>query len=93
MNIPLENYTDGVRQIITSTSVYRDFKDLICTLPDEDVKTALEILKNHNMANGKIKELEKELRIRERPEPEIIKDKWTNDFKREWNEMRKAAGK
>ena len=53
MNIPLENYTDGVRQIITSTSVYRDFKDLICTLPDEDVKTALEILKNHNMASGK----------------------------------------
>lgn len=93
MNIPFENYTDGVSQIITSTSVYRDFKDLICTLPDEDVKTALKILKNHNMASGKIKELEKELRIRERPEPEIIKDKWTNDFRREWNEMRKAAKK
>ena len=55
MNIPFENYTDGVSQIITSTSVYRDFKDLICTLPDEDVKTALKILKNHNMASGKIK--------------------------------------
>lgn len=92
--IPLEGYTDGVRKIITrSVTDQQKFKDMIRTLSMEDIKNAIQILKDYDTAKFKIKELETELRVRELPEIETPRGKWVEEFKKEWNEMRKAAGK
>lgn len=92
--IPLEGYTDGVRKIITrSVADQQKFKDMIRTLSMEDIKNAIQILKDYDTAKFKIKELETELRVRELPEIETPRGKWAEEFKKEWNEMRKAAGK
>lgn len=93
-SIPLDGYTDQVRKIITMPIVdQQSYKDMIREFNIEDIKFAINILKEHDTAKLKIKELEAELRSREMPQSEIPRDKWTNDFRNEWNRVRKIFGK
>lgn len=71
LNIPLENYTDNVRKILLRPlkdhSVdYGDISTYICSpqITEEDLETALDILKKTNSQPAKRHKIEAELRIR-----------------------------
>ena len=76
LNIPLENYTDNVRKILLRPLIdhsidYGDISSFICSpqISDEELETALDILKKTNSQPGKRHKIEAELRIRKNQMP------------------------
>ena len=71
LNIPLENYTDNVREILLRPLIdhnidYGDISSFLCSpqITDDELETALDILKKTNSQPGKRHKIEAELRIR-----------------------------
>ena len=76
LNIPLENYTDNVREILLRPLIdhsidYGDISSFICSpqITEGDLDTALDILKKTNSQPVKRHKIEAELRIRKNQMP------------------------
>ena len=86
LNIPLEDYTDGVREIIM-TPYDLEYNTALAISNEKDLKTALELLQKKNVLPIKRKAIEAEIKIRKLPEPEIRDTGWEKQFALQWKEV------
>ncbi len=95
IEILLKDYPDNVREVINWKEKDIDnktpsYRSLLCDpeITEEDLKTALQVLKERGDDKTREKEIERELKIRRQEPP---KTPWTQDLKAEWAKMQKAA--
>lgn len=83
-NIPLEMYTDNVRDIIL-TPYGSEYTTMLTEIPEEDLNTALRLMREYNTCVNKQKAVNAELCARipyggQRSLPE----EWKRWFKEQW---------
>lgn len=86
LNIPLENYTDDVREIVTMPVDY-GYTSMLVDKSNEDLETALQILESYQKCSQKQEYIIAELRIRKMPECIPSKSKHNQSFCDEWNKV------
>lgn len=94
-NIPLKKYTDNVRTIVTM-SEGKKYPMMLVTMPSEDIKTALKIMKEYGALKGKQELCYAELKMRKAVKEPDYGAYWEKWFTAEWNYttqmIRKACG-
>lgn len=91
-DIPLKKYTDNVRKIVTLPED-KKYPTMLVTMPTEDIKTAIKIMRQHNVLKGKQNLCYAELKMRKTEKVPDFGSLWAKWFTAEWNDVRKAAGK
>ena len=83
-----------IKEIIEKPYCSSTYTGFLLEYTDDDLKEALALLEEMNTGKNKQAEIRKELNIRKQPEQEIgdVTASWRNDFIKQWNEVRKAAG-
>lgn len=93
-NIPLEKYTDNVRRIIR-TPADIGYTSMLCSMPDEDIKTAMKLMAKYETCKNKQQLCSTELQLRGMS-TSFFTVEWKNWFSREWTKwtgiLRKACG-
>lgn len=93
LDLPLDQYTDGVVKIITMPQDREDYKKMLAVCDREDLENALKIMKDNRVYYNKQRDIRQEISIRDLPETENYPVEWKKWFCEKWNNMRKAAGK
>lgn len=87
LEIPNEDYTDGVREILNA-DVHDDYNSFIVKYSTEELNTCREILIASGKCTQKLKFIEAELKRRKLPETLGISDtKFVREFSEEWEKV------
>lgn len=83
-----------IKEIIEEPYCSSTYTKLLLGHSDDDLEEALALLKKMNVGKNKQAEIQKELNIRKRPEQDVggVSEEWKEDFVRQWNQVRIAAG-
>lgn len=87
LNIPTENYTDGVREVLNA-DVHDDYNKFIVKYSTEELITCRDILIASGKRKQKLRFIEAELKRRDGPEKSGIRDtKFVREFVEEWEKV------
>ena len=93
--IPLKKFTDNVRCIILMPEG-GEYTSMICTMPEQDIKTAISVMEGYDICKNKQELCKTELRMREIPGRYHLQGQWREWFSVEWlkvtKKIRSACG-
>ena len=91
---PPGNYRDGVQKIIDFPNGQSpEFTNLLAQSTIEDLEDALKVLEKSDNATIRRSKVKTELGMRKKPPGHKSQSRWSKWFEKEWNDVRRAAGK